>query len=67
MDERLRISVIDYPVYKVHEFVLWDIVEELFEVDVHDVCVSVIEVFKQFDDCLLCSAFWSEAVTVVAE
>ena len=67
MDERLRISVVDYPVYKVHEFVLWDIVEELFEVDVHDVCVSVIEVFEQFHYCLLCSALRSESKAVITE
>ena len=53
--------------YKEHEFILWNIVEEHLEVDIHDVCVFIIDVFKQFDDCLLCSALWSKPITVLAK
>lgn len=43
--------IVDVPVYKVHEFVMVYIVEKLFEVDIHYIGISVIEVLKQFHNC----------------
>ena len=53
--------------HKGHEFVLRNVVEELFEVYIHDICISVVEVLQKLDNCLLCTSVWSKPIAVVAE
>ena len=53
--------------YQGHEFILRDIIEEFLEVDIHDICISILEVFKQFYDCLLGSSSRSKPIAMLTE
>ena len=65
--ERFCVWIIYEIVHQGHEFVLRHIIEELLQVDINYVCISIIEIFKQFDNCLLGSAVWSESIAILTK
>ena len=65
--EILCVWVIYEVVPQGHKFVLWYIVEELLQVDINYVGISIIEILKQFDNCLLNSAIRSESIAILTE